>query len=141
MSGPSPENIACPAELTIHEAGTSVTLSPEGIASGRFWVEMLLSSQVDDEMTAMRCFLPPGVITHWHSHPRGQLLFVLDGRGQVQREGGPVIEVRAGDSVWFAPGERHWHGATPDCTFSYFCAQAVSGGTAVHWAEAPEAAR
>lgn len=87
-------------------------------------------------MTAMRAFLGPGVVTHWHSHPRGQLLFALDGVGLAQRDGDAVVELRAGDSVWFAPGERHWHGASPSAPFGYLSVQPVKDGTAVHWMEA-----
>lgn len=84
-------------------------------------------------MTAMRAFVPPGVCTHWHSHPRGQLLFVLEGVGFAQREGSDPIEIRAGDAVWFAPGERHWHGAAPACPFHYLSVQPVMNGAAVEW--------
>ena len=55
----------------------------------------------------------PGARTAWHTHPLGQTLIVTAGCGWVQREGGPVEEIRPGDVVWFAPGEKHWHGATP----------------------------
>ena len=55
----------------------------------------------------------PGARTAWHTHPLGQTLIVTTGLGWVQREGGPVEEIRPGDVVWFAPGEKHWHGATP----------------------------
>ena len=54
----------------------------------------------------------PGARTAWHTHPLGQTLIVTSGRGWVQREGGPVEEIRPGDVVWFAPAEKHWHGAT-----------------------------
>ena len=56
----------------------------------------------------------PGARTAWHTHPLGQTLIVTSGAGLAQREGGPVEEIRPGDVVWFAPGERHWHGAAPD---------------------------
>jgi quercetin dioxygenase-like cupin family protein len=55
----------------------------------------------------------PGARTAWHSHPVGQTIFVTEGVGLCQREGGPVEEVRPGDRVYFEPGENHWHGATP----------------------------
>ncbi|RFB81172.1 cupin domain-containing protein [Methylovirgula sp. 4M-Z18] len=126
---------ACPLEMTIRRAGEGITRAPDGVATGPFLVQMLLSSRTDGEMTAMRAFVDPGVVTHWHSHPRGQLLFVLDGVGLAQRDGGDVIEIRAGDSVWFAPHERHWHGATPASPFSYISVQCVEDGTAVHWME------
>lgn len=53
----------------------------------------------------------PGARTYWHSHERGQILFVLSGRGLVQSEGGPIEMLRQGDTVWVPAGERHWHGA------------------------------
>ena len=55
--------------------------------------------------------------------------------GRVRREGGPVEEVRPGDVVWFAPGERHWHGASPATAMSHIAIQEVSGGKAVDWLE------
>src|SRR6202161_3650813 len=56
----------------------------------------------------------PGARTAWHTHPVGQTVFVAEGVGLCQREGGPVEEVRPGDRVYFEPGENHWHGATPE---------------------------
>ncbi|ASR36906.1 cupin [Prauserella marina] len=67
----------------------------------------------------------PGARTHWHSHEDGQILQVLAGRGLVQSEGGPVVILRAGDTVWVPPGERHWHGAAPD---SFMVHTAISLG-------------
>ncbi|MEU3269434.1 cupin domain-containing protein [Saccharomonospora sp. NPDC006951] len=67
----------------------------------------------------------PGARTYWHSHERGQILQVLAGRGLVQSEGGPVVVLRAGDTVWVPPGERHWHGAAPD---SFMVHTAISLG-------------
>ena len=126
---------ACPGRMSVRRVGASISRSPEGIASAPFWAEMLLESSRDGENTAMRATLDPGVITHWHSHPRGQLLYVLSGVGLAQCEGGAVEELRGGDCVWFAPGERHWHGAGQDSTFSYVSVQAVRDGTAVQWME------
>ena len=56
----------------------------------------------------------PGARTACHTHPLGQTLIVTAGCGQAQRWGGPIEEIRPGDVVWFSPGEKHWHGATPD---------------------------
>jgi quercetin dioxygenase-like cupin family protein len=55
----------------------------------------------------------PGARTAWHTHPLGQTLIVTAGCGWAQRAGGPVEEIRSGDVVWFSPGEKHWHGASP----------------------------
>jgi len=124
-----------PAQMTSRRAGAAVARAPDGIASGPLWVEMLLSSSLEGENTAMRATFDPGIVTHWHSHPRGQILYALSGVGCVQRDGGRIEELRAGDCVWFAPDERHWHGATPDSVFSYISIQAVHQGTAVRWME------
>ncbi len=61
----------------------------------------------------------PGARTAWHTHPLGQTLIVTAGSGWVQREGGPIEEIRPGDIVWFAPGEKHWHGATPTTAMTH----------------------
>src|SRR4051794_18118435 len=55
----------------------------------------------------------PGARTAWHTHPLGQTLIVTAGCGRVQRDGGPIEQIRPGDVVWFPPGEKHWHGASP----------------------------
>ena len=61
----------------------------------------------------------PGARTAWHTHPLGQTLIVTAGFGWVQREGGPIEEVRPGDVVWFPPGLKHWHGATPTTAMTH----------------------
>ncbi len=135
MSDPRGGQAASPRVMTIRRAGDGIAPAPGGIASGPILVQTLLSGRGEGAMTAMRAFVGPGVVTHWHSHPRGQLLYVLDGVGLVQREGGAVTEIRAGDSVWFAPGERHWHGAAPSCPFGYLSVQQVKDESIVHWME------
>ncbi|ARP68543.1 MULTISPECIES: cupin domain-containing protein [unclassified Mesorhizobium] len=77
----------------------------------------------------------PGARTAWHTHPLGQTLIVASGRGRVQREGGPVEEIRPGDVVWFAPGEKHWHGASPKTAMSHIALQEVKDGKVVDWME------
>lgn len=70
-----------------------------------------------DEQSAVGCAhvrFAPGARTAWHSHPKGQTLYVTDGVGLVARRGGEVQEIRPGDVVLIEPGEEHWHGATPD---------------------------
>ncbi|WP_448952660.1 cupin domain-containing protein [Labrys neptuniae] len=124
-----------PAAMTVIRAGTAVARAPDGIASAPFWVESLISGERDGEPTAMRATLDPGVRTHWHSHPHGQLLLAISGVGLAQARDGAVAELRPGDAVWFAPDEVHWHGAGTASPFSYVSIQAVQGGTAVRWYE------
>ena len=77
----------------------------------------------------------PGARTAWHTHPLGQTLIVTSGLGWVQRDGGPVEEIRPGDVVWFAPGEKHWHGATPATAMSHIAIQEKLNGSPVTWME------
>jgi len=77
----------------------------------------------------------PGARTAWHTHPLGQTLLVVAGLGRVQREGGPVEQIRPGDIVWFEPGEKHWHGAAPDCAMSHIAIAEMKDGSAVTWME------
>jgi quercetin dioxygenase-like cupin family protein len=77
----------------------------------------------------------PGARTAWHTHPLGQTLIVTAGCGWVQREGGPVEEIRPGDVVWFSPGEKHWHGATATTAMSHIAIQEKLDGSPVTWME------
>lgn len=77
----------------------------------------------------------PGARTAWHTHPLGQLLIVTAGCGRVQREGGPVEEIRPGDVVRFEPGEKHWHGAAPTTAMTHIAIQEALDGKAVDWME------
>ena len=77
----------------------------------------------------------PGARTAWHTHPLGQTLIVTAGCGRVQLEGEPVQEIRPGDVVWIAPGERHWHGAGPQTAMSHIAVQERLEGSAVTWME------
>ncbi len=76
-----------------------------------------------------------GARTAWHTHPLGQTLIVIFGRGLAQREGGPVEEIRPGDVVWFAPGEKHWHGAAPTTAMQHIAIQEALDGKTVEWLE------
>jgi quercetin dioxygenase-like cupin family protein len=77
----------------------------------------------------------PGARTAWHTHPLGQTLIVTAGCGWVQREGGPVEEIRPGDVVSIQPGEKHWHGATPTTAVMHIAIQERKEGKAVEWLE------
>ena len=77
----------------------------------------------------------PGARTAWHTHPLGQTLIVTFGCGLVQREGGPIEEIRPGDIIRFEPGEKHWHGATPATAMTHIAIQEQLDGRAVTWLE------
>jgi quercetin dioxygenase-like cupin family protein len=77
----------------------------------------------------------PGARTAWHTHPLGQILIVTAGFGWAQREGGPIEEIRPGDVVSFEPGEKHWHGASPNTAMTHIAIQEALDGKAVVWLE------
>ena len=77
----------------------------------------------------------PGARTAWHTHPLGQTLIVVAGCGRVQRVGGLIEEIRPGDVVWFAPGEKHWHGAAPTTSMTHIAIAEILDGKVVAWLE------
>jgi quercetin dioxygenase-like cupin family protein len=77
----------------------------------------------------------PGARTAWHTHPLGQTLIVTSGCGLAQRWGGPVEVIRPGDVVWFPPGEKHWHGASPTTAVTHIAIQEQLDGKTVEWME------
>ena len=77
----------------------------------------------------------PGARTAWHTHPLGQTLFIISGRGRVQKEGGPVEEVVPGDLVWIPPNVRHWHGASAKQAMSHLAVAEELDGKVVTWME------
>jgi quercetin dioxygenase-like cupin family protein len=76
-----------------------------------------------------------GARTVWHTHPLGQTLIVTAGLGRVQRWGGPIEEIHPGDVIWFEPGEKHWHGASPTTAMTHIAIQERLNGKAVDWME------
>ncbi|HVC91322.1 MAG TPA: cupin domain-containing protein [Acidobacteriaceae bacterium] len=77
----------------------------------------------------------PGARTAWHTHPLGQTLIVTSGCGRAQREGGLIEEIHPGDVIWFAPGEKHWHGAAPTTAMTHIAIQERKDGNMVDWME------
>ena len=77
----------------------------------------------------------PSARTAWHTHPLGQTLIVTAGAGLAQKWGGPIEEIRPGDVVWFAPDEKHWHGASPATAMTHIAIQEALEGKVVEWLE------
>ena len=77
----------------------------------------------------------PGARTAWHTHPLGQTLIVTAGCGRAQRWGGAIEEIRPGDVVWFAPGEKHWHGAGETTAMTHIAIHEKLDGKTVDWME------
>ncbi len=86
-------------------------------------------------LSAATVTFEPGARTAWHTHPLGQTILIVSGLGRVQRDGGPVEAVRPGDIVFFQPGEKHWHGASPNCAMSHIAIAEKQDGQVVTWLE------
>lgn len=103
--------------------------------TGAVWQDPVIEAPAPARLQAVRVGFAPGARTHWHSHPLGQTLLVLSGVGRVQSAGGPVVEIRPGDTVWIPPGEKHWHGAAPLTGMSHLALQEALDGVSVQWME------
>ena len=103
--------------------------------TGTVWVDRLMDAADPARVAGASVSFEPGARTAWHTHPLGQTLIVTAGCGRAQREGGPIEEIRPGDVVWFAPGEKHWHGAGPTTAMSHIAIQEQLDGKAVEWME------
>jgi quercetin dioxygenase-like cupin family protein len=87
---------------------------PSDWFTGAVYIDPLAEPAGPSRLAASNVHFTPGARTAWHSHPLGQTIYVTEGVGRMARRGGPVEEIRPGDSVFFEPGEEHWHGAAPD---------------------------
>lgn len=96
---------------------------------------LFLQANDPSRVTGASVTFEPGARTAWHSHPLGQTLIVTAGCGRVQREGGPIEEIRPGDVVWFPPGEKHWHGASSTTSMTHIAIQEEFDGTTADWME------
>ena len=103
--------------------------------SGSVRVEPVFQVGEPMRLNAGSVTFEPGARTAWHTHPLGQTLIITAGLGWVQTEGGQIEEVRPGDVVWFPPGEKHWHGATPTTAMTHIAVQESLNGKNVDWME------
>ena len=106
---------------------------PAEYFTGQVRIDPLFNPPDPARIATAHVTFEPGARTAWHTHPLGQTLIVTAGCGWAQREGGPVEEIRAGDVVWFPPGERHWHGATAATAMSHIALQERLDGETVKW--------
>ncbi|MCF3973618.1 (R)-mandelonitrile lyase [Paracoccus salsus] len=114
-------------------ASRASTTGPAEWFSGRVRMEPVVTAPDPARVAAVLVTFEPGARTAWHTHPLGQTLLVVSGLGRAQREGGRIEELHPGDVVWFEPGERHWHGASPDRAMCHLAIQERQDGRAVDW--------
>jgi quercetin dioxygenase-like cupin family protein len=106
---------------------------PAEYFTGRVRIDPMTAAPDPAPFSCASVTFEPGARTAWHTHPLGQALIVTAGCGWAQTDGGPVETIRAGDTVWFAPGERHWHGATAQTGITHIAMAPVLDGRAVDW--------
>lgn len=108
---------------------------PAEYFTGTVRIDPLFEAKDPARATAAAVTFEPGARTAWHTHPLGQHLIVTAGSGLAQHWGGPIAEIHPGDVVWFAPGEKHWHGAAPTTGMTHIAIQEALDGRAVDWME------
>lgn len=111
------------------------TKGPADWFTGAVRIDPLFQPRDPARAAGVRVTFEPGARTAWHTHPLGQTLVVTAGLGWAQRAGGPVEEIRPGDVVWFPPGLKHWHGASPTTAMTHVAIQEQLNGKVVDWME------
>ncbi len=122
--------------MEIRRAGSQLSgRGPAEWFTGAVRIDPLFEAPEPARVRVASVTFEPGARTAWHTHPLGQTLIVTHGYGLAQRWDGPIEELRPGDVVWFAPGEKHWHGAGPATAMTHIAIQEALDGTAVTWLE------
>jgi quercetin dioxygenase-like cupin family protein len=122
--------------MEIRRAGTQPsTRGPADWFTGTVRIDPLFQPTDPGRAAGAAVTFEPGARTAWHTHPLGQTLIVTSGAGRAQRWGGAIEEIRPGDVISFAPGEKHWHGAAPTTAMTHIAVQEQLNGKAVDWLE------
>ena len=122
--------------MEIRRVGTHPSgKGPADYFTGAVRVDSLFDAPEPARVVGAHVTFEPGARTAWHTHPLGQTLLVTSGLGRAQRWGGAIEEIRPGDVVWFAPGEKHWHGASPTTGMTHIAVQEKLNGKTVEWLE------
>jgi quercetin dioxygenase-like cupin family protein len=119
-------------QITRHSLDTN--RGPSDWFTGAVYIDTIATPSKGSRIGAASVHFTPGARTAWHTHPHGQTIWVTEGVGLCQSEGGPIEVIRPGDRVFFEPGENHWHGATPTRLMTHVAMQqANEAGDVVVW--------
>ena len=122
--------------MQITRSSVDTQKGPGDWFTGEVYIAAVAAPAATSPFAAALVHFTPGARTAWHTHPHGQTIFVTEGAGLCQREGGPIEEIRPGDRVFFEPGENHWHGAAPNRFMAHIAMhQADESGNSVTWGE------
>ncbi len=122
--------------MDIHKANSrSTTFAGTEYFTGTVMMDPIVTAPEPARVRALRVSFSPGARTNWHTHPLGQTLYIISGVGRIQKQGEAIQEILPGDTIWIAPGEKHWHGATPDHAMSHIAIQEELEGKHADWLE------
>lgn len=122
--------------MQITRNSVETNAGPADWFTGSVYIDIVASPSEPSRLAAASVHFTPAARTAWHTHPNGQTIYVTEGIGHCQRDGGPIEVIRPGDRVFFEPGEKHWHGAAPDRFMTHLAMQQVDEqGSAVTWGE------
>lgn len=122
--------------MNIQRAGSQPSgKGPAEWFTGTVRIDPLFAAEAPSTIAGNTVTFEPGARTAWHTHPLGQTLIIIAGKGLVQKQDGPVETVLPGDVVRFAPGEKHWHGASANTAMTHIAIQELLDGKAVDWLE------
>ena len=122
--------------MDMHRAGSRPTRrGPADYFTGTVWQDPVITAEAPARVVVARVAFEPGARTAWHTHPLGQTLYVISGVGRFQTLGQPIFEIRPGDTIWIPPGEKHWHGASPENAMTHIAIQESENGSPVSWME------
>lgn len=122
-------------DIQITPAGSNAAPAPAEYFTGQVQISGAYKSTAPARIGGTTVAFSAGARTAWHTHPLGQTLFVVSGRGWVQKEGEPARQINPGDVVWIPPHVRHWHGATASEAMTHFAVAEALDGTSVVWME------
>ena len=122
--------------MEITRSSIDTAKGPDTWFTGDVYIDPVAAAPAPARVQANLVHFAPGARTAWHTHPHGQTIWITEGVGACQREGGPVEVIRPGDRVFFEPGEDHWHGAAPDRFMTHIAMQeADDSGSPVTWGD------
>ena len=122
--------------MQITKNSITTNAGPSAWFTGTVFIDTVATPSGQSRLSASSVHFTPGARTAWHTHPNGQTIYVTEGIGLAQRNGGPFEVIRPGDRVFFAPDERHWHGAAPDRFMTHLAiARVDEEGNVAAWGE------
>ena len=122
--------------MQITRNSLDTTKGPGEWFTGDVYIDAVAAPEAPGRTAAASVHFTPGARTHWHTHPLGQTIFVIEGVGRCQRAGGPVEAICPGDRVFFEPGENHWHGAAPNRLMTHIAIhEADDSGNPATWGD------